>query len=125
MPARIALRLDEFGWSALTETADRYGLGLGEFVAAGCRRFLAQIDRAETLPPLASRPTTGTLRWVRVELEPAELGLLEQHARRQRTGFELLLRQTVISLVADLDSGRLVPELGRLDHLRNADAAGA
>jgi hypothetical protein len=108
----VALRLDRFGWEALEETADRHGLAVGEVVSAACRRFLAH----EPLPSLAGRRQTGTWGWVSVDLGPAELAALESRARRHRTAFEMLLRESVTALIAELDSGRLGVEMVAADY---------
>ena len=105
----------------MEETADRHGLSVGEVVAAGCRRFLTQ----ETLPSLPGRGRTGMWGWVPVDLDAAELAALESRARRHRTAFEVLLRESVTALIAELDSGRLGVELLASDYRADADAAGA
>lgn len=119
--ARITLGFDDFGWEALSRTARRYGLGLGELVSAACRRRLAQY-REVGAPPLLHRDRVGLTHEVTIDLAPAELRGLESDAELEHVELGVVIRHAVFTLLADIECGRLARELATEDeaNARNA-----
>jgi hypothetical protein len=120
--ARITLGFDDFGWEALSLTARRHGLSLGELVGAACRRRLARCRQA-VAPPLFQRDRIGLRHDVTIDLEPAELRGLESDAELEHVELGVVIRHAVFTLLAEIESGRLVRELGADDEA-SAHSAG-
>jgi hypothetical protein len=110
----IRLGLTDFGWEAVTATAARYGLGVGEFVSASCRRYLAGPED-HPLPEFARSGNSGPPRDLILDLEPAEMRALERHAERLSVPLGTLISHAVLALIADIDSGRVGAELAAGD----------
>ena len=107
---RLRLGFNDFGWDALTETAQRHGLGVGEFVSASCRRHLAR--ERTGMPPVFMRSRyAGTPREITVDLGAAEMRALENEAEESTVPLDAIIRHAVLALIADIDSGRLSAEL--------------
>ena len=118
--ATLTLRLDEFGWDAVTAVADEHGLTVGDLVAASCRRAP---PGAAGVPPRFIPAATGTARLVEVDLDARELEALQRHARTSEVDVEALVRHHVITLLAEIDAGRVGAELAGERAARDDEAA--
>ena len=118
--ATLTLRLDEFGWDAVTAVAGEYGMTVGEFVSAGCRR--ASADGAGP-PPAFIPESAGTERPVELDLDARELEALERQAGAADVELATLVRHNVLWLLAEIDAGHVSADLAGAGSAHSDDEA--
>ena len=106
--AKLALRFDDFGWSALTQTAERNGLTVAELISASCRRC-PSVDGDR--PPAFIPEGGGAERTVDLDLDPAEMAALERDAERNGVPVDAIVRHRALRLLEEMESGRLLAEI--------------
>lgn len=109
----MVLALGGFGREAIEEHARRYTLSLEALLGRAAEYYLAdrhsqrmtrRLPRFRREPDAAGAP-------VEIDLEPEVWEALQEEAERQGVPIERVLEHAALSLVADLDSGRVASRI--------------
>ena len=107
---QIELELAGFAGAALEVEAERHSLTREELVALAAEYYLSDdgpARPARRVPAWLDELDAGDKVPLAVELRLETWQALAEHARVQRTTVERVLEHATLSLIADLDSGRI------------------
>jgi hypothetical protein len=116
MARSLTLEMDEFGFEAFTELAERQGGSASRVVTMAAQYYLADSDDerpAWRVPSFAHKVEPERRRaGVRIELDDATWDALVQEAGRQEVDICVLAAHAVLYFIADVDSGRVAQRMG-------------